>query len=156
MTTIVTFLDLTPGDAVGGQFTNTHGITFSTSPAGTVVFDPKSPFSNALSAARAGGPVEFPTWVMKGTLKSPSHSIFGISVNESVTMTLKDKNGNVIKDYSPSAPKFINDGSFFYGEFATGKANIASFEIHTQSAGSFHIASIVFDTAGVPHKPDFR
>jgi hypothetical protein len=71
-------------------------------------------------------------------------------------MTLKDKDGRVTSNYHVSSPKFQIDGSYFYGEFATGKANIASFEIHKQFDRTFCIASIVFDMAGVSHKPDFR
>jgi hypothetical protein len=84
MEPMITFSNLSVGDAVGGQFTHDYGVTF-TSPTGKVAFDPKSPFSNVLPAARAGGPVEFPTWAIKGTLSSPNHSRFGISVNETVT-----------------------------------------------------------------------
>src|SRR5436190_19751050 len=108
---------------LGDQFTNNYGITF-TSPTGKVYFDPKSPFSNVLSAVRVGGPVEFPTWAIRGTLSSTSHSRFGISVNSPVTMTLKDKNNKIISNYYVSSPKFQTDGSYFYGEFAAEKQTL--------------------------------
>jgi hypothetical protein len=155
MGTVITFSDLSVGDPVGGQFTDDYGITFI-SPLGKVASDPKSPFSNVLPAANDGGGVEFPTWSIKGTLSSPNHSRFGISVNRSVTMTLKDENGKVISNYFVASPQFQADGSYFSGEFATGKANIASFEIHDVSDHTFCIASITFDMAGVSHRPDFR
>ena len=41
-------------------------------------------------------------------------------------------------------------------KFATGKANIASFEIDWQSDQPFSVAAVAFDTAGVHHNPDFR
>ncbi|KAH7160377.1 hypothetical protein B0J13DRAFT_617147 [Dactylonectria estremocensis] len=156
MATVVTFLDLSVGDTVGGQFADDYAITF-TPPRGNVTFDPQSPFSKVVSAAREpGSPVEFPTWTVRGTLSSPDHSRFGISVNENVTITLKDKDNRHISNYPVQSPKFRSDGSFFYGEFATGKGNIASFDIHGSSDHPFQIASITFDTVGVPHRPDFR
>ena len=155
MTTNIFFSDLSIGDSVTNQFANDSGITFIT-PAGKVISDPKSPFGNALEAPRDGGPLEFPNWTIKGSFATQTHSRIGFTVNEWVTLTVKDKLGKVIGTTPLRPPKFTGDGSYFYGEFATGKANIASFEIGRQSDHAFFIAAIQFDTAGVHHKPDFR
>jgi hypothetical protein len=53
-------------------------------------------------------------------------------------------------------PKGGGDGFYFYGEFATGKANIKSFDIGFASEQPFALAGMTFDTAGAFHKPDFR
>jgi hypothetical protein len=155
MTTNISFSDLSVGDSVTNQFADDSGITFL-APAGKVISDPKSPFENALQAARNGGPVEFPTWTIKGSFATQTHSRIGFSVNGRVTITAMDKLGNVIGTTSIRSPKFVTDGSYFYGEFATGKANIASFELDWQSDHPYSVASITFDTAGVHHNPDFR
>ena len=110
MATVVTFLDLSVGDTIGGQFTADYGITFIP-PMGKVTLDPKSLFSNVASAAvTSGGTVEFPNWTVRGTLANPSHSRFGITVNEPVAITLKDRDNKLIRNYGVESPKFGFDG----------------------------------------------
>ena len=155
MATYISFSELSVGDIVIDQFSGDSGVTFR-APGGTVISDAKSPFGNALQAARDGGAVEFPDWRIKGSFTTPNHSRIGVSVNQSVTISAKDKAGNLLGTMRVQSPKFTTDGSYFYGEFATGKANIAEFEISYTSQGPFAMASMTFDTTGIHHKPDFR
>lgn len=97
---------------------------------------------------------EFPDRTIKGSFTTPNHSRIGVSVNEIVTIYAKDEAGNLLGTTRVQSPKFTTDGSYFYGESATGKANIAEFEISIES--SFEMATMTLDTAGVHHKPDFR
>lgn len=153
MTTIVSFVDLAPGDIVTNQFSDDFGVAF-TEPAGVIEPDSKSPFGNALEAARMGGPVEFPYYGVQGTFSTPSHFHIGISVNQNFTIYAKDDTGAVIGNTIVQSQTFSTDGSYFYGEFATGAGNIQGFDITAE--GRFNIASVTFDNAEVHHAPDFR
>jgi len=154
MSTLVSFIDLSPGDIVTDQFSDDFGITF-TAPAGRVALDSQSPFVNALEGVDTFFPVEFPVSTLQASFSSPTHSRISIVVNHLVILTTMDEAGAVIDSTGVSGPKSSEDGSYFYGEFATGKGNIASFDISSR-AGPFNLASITFDTAGVHHAPDFR
>src|SRR6266566_3812171 len=104
MASVITFSDLSDGDTVTNQFTADYGITFA-SPPGKVSSDPTAPFPNVLVAARAGGSVEFPTWSIKGSFSSGTHSRFGVTVNTPVTIDFKDKQGKPVATYYVRSPK---------------------------------------------------
>jgi hypothetical protein len=155
MTTNINLLQLSEGDVLTDQFFNDTGLTF-TIPTCKVISDTKSPFGLAAVAARDGGAVEFPLWSIKGKFSNRHHSRIGFLVNNVVTIKAYDEHGTLIGSALTRSPKFETDGSYFYGEFATGKANIGSFDISYTSDHPFAIAGMTFDTAGAFQKPDFR
>lgn len=156
MSVHVTFDSLAVGDSVTNQFENDLGLTF-TAPVGTVVADPLSPYGSAIAGEFDGGPVEFPDFRLKGTFSSKNHSRISILVNKVCYMNVFNASGTQIGSVvSFPLTNSMTDGTYRSIEFATGAANIASFDVVAVGRPGFNLAEVVFDNTAVSHRPDFR
>jgi hypothetical protein len=145
----ITFDDLAIGEVVTTQFANS-GLTFTL--AGKIITDLNAPFQSALTSVPDPG-VDFPYYHTKGTFASPNHSRISVLVNTDVSLVVYDANNVQIGQVAIPG----GGGPYSYGEFATGAANIAAFDIVTHIQGGCELATLSFDdTTTTHHSPDFR